>query len=229
MDIWEEIKILEKSNYFFRKATTDNKIASLNRIMTYGCPSAIRSLIPFLKNNIPVVRNLTCEVIFRLLYEIRDQNEYYRTLKGSLISPPDIDYYCKHFSRDKLVAVLIVASHNHNGYVREKAVRSLAETQNSLAIPHIIYRLGDWVPGVRTAAQEALQKLKTKELVHDLTRNINVLESMQFVERVDLSPLYSELMEFVTKDNKELLLANFKSYPDKVRITIAKYWVCSGK
>lgn len=66
------------------------------------------------------------------------------------------DFFTSKMNVEERQAVLIFASFNPNGFIREKAVRRLSKFNSSL--PYIILRQNDWVLQVRQAAREAFDK-----------------------------------------------------------------------
>ncbi|MDL2318630.1 hypothetical protein LJC74_06100 [Eubacteriales bacterium OttesenSCG-928-A19] len=80
----------------------------------------------------------------------------------------DIDsFFTPDMDEEERKAVVVFSSFNPNGYIREKAIRMLAELDCTL--PFILLRKNDWVEQVRNAASEAsqlrLQRLSSGELV----------------------------------------------------------------
>jgi len=63
------------------------------------------------------------------------------------------------FSNDESLNELLHQSQSWDGYKREKAVARLGDLGTPLAIPELIKRANDWVPQVRFAARESLEKL----------------------------------------------------------------------
>ena len=80
------------------------------------------------------------------------------------------DFFTVTMSYAERRAIIIFASFNPNGFIREKAVRLMKDYDNTLS--YIILRQNDWVLQVRQAASESfdekLQKLSSGELVKAL-------------------------------------------------------------
>lgn len=224
MELWKSIEILrnKKRNWLLGKNNDDERINALNNILDLGLPSAISYLIPFLKDKNSEIKNLTCLAIVELFDKISSKKSFYETLKHSEISKSDIDFYKNYFSEKEYIILLAIASLNYNGYVREKAVKKLVETQNPLAIQFIIYRLADWVQNVREVASKGLVNYKKIEFIDGLIENFETLEWLRSVERTDLNSFYTGIKNFIIIQNKKHVLDNFKSYSDKTRIIVAK-------
>jgi HEAT repeat protein len=88
------------------------------------------------------------------------------------------NFFTPTMSIEERQAVLIFASFNPNGFIREEAVRRLSEYDGSL--PYIILRLNDWVLQVRQAASEAFDKR-----LHNLAKG-EMLIALPFAERLKL-------------------------------------------
>ena len=89
------------------------------------------------------------------------------------------DFFTPKMSYTERRAVIVFASFNPNGFIREKAVLMMKDYDNTL--PYIILRQNDWVLKVRQTASlsfnERLQKLSNGEL----------LTSLPFAEKLKLS------------------------------------------
>lgn len=224
MELWNYIQILEqkKQGWLFKKDNVEEKLLALTKILEFGYPSSIQNLIPFLKDGNKEIQHTTCNVISRLFEKIETKNGYYDTLKHCAISKSDIDYYSRTFSNEECITLYSIATLNSNGYVREKAVGKLADTNSEKAIPFIVYRLADWVQVVRQTALKSIENFKKKEFINALVDNLSIFEWLQRVERTDLSSVHSDVMNFVVVENKNYVIEHFKTFTDRARIVIAK-------
>lgn len=77
------------------------------------------------------------------------------------------DFFTPEMSYTERRAVIVFASFNPNGFIREKAVQLMKDYDNTL--PYIMLRQNDWVAQVRQAAsisfKEKLEKLNEGELL----------------------------------------------------------------
>lgn len=225
MEIWEYIEILRRPNkmWFFSKDNTAEKINALTKIAIDGYPTLIYSLTEFLKVDNKEIRETTSKTITHLFYKIDSKQVYIDTLRHCEISESDIDFYEANFPKDQYVELLAISSLNRSGYVREKAVKKLSQIDSSRAIQFLIYRLADWVLPVRQAALKGIDRYKTTKYIDSLIENLSIFEWLQKVERTDLSEVYKDIVEFIVTKNREYVLDNFKKYPDKLRILLAKH------
>jgi hypothetical protein len=224
MELWNYIQILgqKKQGWLFRKDNVEERLIALTKILEFGYPSSIQNIIPFLKDDNKEIQQATCKVINELFKKIETKKGFYDTLKYCDISKSDIDFYSQSFSNQECLTLYSVATLNSNGYVREKAIKKLAETNNEKAIPFIVYRLADWVQVVRQTALNSIENFKKPEFINALVDNLTTFEWLQKVERTDLSSVHSDIMDFVLVKNKQFVIDNFKTFSDRTRILIAK-------
>jgi len=199
------------------------KINALTIIANEGSPNLISSLIEFLKDDNIEIRETTCRTITHLFRKIDSKKEYYETLKHCNISKSDIDFYEANFPKEQFVELLAISSLNGSGYVREKAVKKLSEIDSPRAIQFLIYRIADWVLLVRQAAVNGIENYKTIYYIDSLIDNLPIFEWLQKVERTDLSGIYKDIVEFIATTNRTYVIDNFKKYPDKLRILLARH------
>jgi hypothetical protein len=225
MEIWQYIEILRRPNktWFFSKDNTKEKINALTKIANDGYPSIISNLTDFLKDDNKEIRETTSKTITHLFKKIESKKGYYDTLKHCGISKSDIDFYETNFPKEQFVELLAISSLNGSGYVREKAVKKLSQVDSSRAIQFLIYRLADWVLPVRQAALNGIDNYKTTNYIDSLIENLPIFEWLQKVERTDLSGIYQDVVEFIASTNRAYVIGNFKKYPDKLRILLARH------
>jgi len=225
MEIWQYIEILRRPNKtsFFSKYNTEEKINALTKIANEGYPSIISNLTDFLKDDNKEIRETTLKTITHLFKKIESKKGYYDTLKHCGISKSDIDFYETNFPKEQFVELLALSSLNGSGYVREKAVKKLSQVDSSRAIQFLIYRLADWVLPVRQAALKGIDNYKTTDYIDSLIENLPIFEWLQKVERTDLGGIYQDIVEFIASTNRAYVIGNFKKYPDKLRILLARH------
>lgn len=225
MEIWNYIEVLRRPNktWFFSKDNTEEKINALTKIANDGYPSLIYNLTEFLKDDNKEIRETTCRTITHLFKKIDSKKGYYDTLKHCSISKGDIDFYETNFTKEEFVELLAISSLNGSGYIREKAVKKLSQVDSPRAIQFLIYRLADWVLPVRQTALKGIDNYKTTNYIDSLIENLPIFEWLQKVERTDLSGIYQDIVEFIASTNRAYVIGNFKQYPDKRRILLARH------
>lgn len=81
-------------------------------------------------------------------------------------------------------AALGVASMHSSGWVRGASVQRLAEIRSGREVPFLLMRLADWVPAVRSVAQEAMNERLSKaaagdaQLAQVLVRHLQMADAM---------------------------------------------------
>ena len=224
MDIWNYIEILgqTRQNWLYKKDNIEERLIALTKILEWGHPSTIQNLIPFLKDRNREIQQTTCNVIIQLFKKIKTKKGYYDALKHCDISKSDIDLYKNTFTQEQFIQLLSIASLNSSGYIREKAVKNLSESNNAKAIQFIVYRLADWVLAVRQSALQGIEKFKETQHINALVDNLSIFRWLQNVERTDLSSVYNGIINFILTENKEYVYKNFSSFPEKARLLLAK-------
>lgn len=213
------IEVLQnKPKWFFRQDNIRLKLECLEKFNANGTPANIQALISSLKDGDESVRLRTAEVILALFRKLKSQNQLYESLKYLPIEKGDIDYYRNNFTTSVAVNLLAIASLNSNGYVREKATIELAALQHPNAIRYIIFRLGDWVDVVRKAAGTAMRTYFADAYTEVFIGELQTIESLQKVERIDLSLEYNSIIQFIA--SKELTIEFYQSLhvSDKARL-----------
>ena len=192
MELWYYIQILgqKKQGWLFKKENVEERLLALTKILELDYPSLIQNLIPFLKDDNKEIQQATCRVVTQLFKKNETKKGYYDTLKYCDISKSDIDVFSKIFSNEDCITLYSIATLNSNGYVREKAIKKLAESKSEKAIPFIVYRLADWVQAVRQTALKSIDNFKKVEFINALVDNLTLFEWLQKVERTDLSSVF---------------------------------------
>lgn len=211
-----------KPNWLFDKDNENEQLIALEGILEIGLPSMIGDLIPFLKSENDNVRDRTCEIITLLYNKIQSKKEFYHSLKHCGFEKADFSAFKQNFSVDKFNMLLTIASLNWSGYIREEAVKLLANTNDKQAIPFLIFRLADWVEPVRKAAYLGLKQYKKQEFLSALIENLPLIEWLQKVERTNLGSIYKEVLEFIIIENKAFVFRLYPQFSDKIRFLIAK-------
>ena len=85
-----------------------------------------------------------------------------------LLSPAKVKRLIGHGEASTML--LGIASFTANGYVREAAIKKLAEIRTGRELPFLVVRINDWVPQVQSAAQDALEERLTRSTRDSLWR-----------------------------------------------------------
>ena len=219
----------EKSSWsLFKKDDTPRKLKCLEIYREKGKLQDVLIFFKALKDSNENVRNSTAKTITALLEKADSQNVFYAMLKYLDFRQKDFDYYKNAFSTDLYLTILIVASLNLDGYVREKAVRELAEIKRPEAIRFLLFRLGDWVENVSRAAQKAVSEYFQTEFIEEFLKQLPLIESLLQVERVDLSAVHSEIFSFLFSfDLDESFYRKLNRLGEKPRLNYFRNYLAS--
>lgn len=120
------------------------------------------------------LKSLSCDDICRMDIRMRETISMEWSIDWRTLSIKD--FITKQMSEDERRAVLVFASFNPNGYIRQQAVALLASYCQTL--PFILLRFNDWVYPVR---QYALTTLSEKIKV---ASDEEVVDALPFVEKL---------------------------------------------
>lgn len=128
----------------------------------------------------------------------------------------------KSFTKQEGLDDLLTMSEHCNGYKRENAVRRLGMLGNPVAIPKLIARVNDWVPQVRNAARESLEKLLKNENAEAFIYSLPYLYHLKNCGRDDHKILIEKITNFLLKpENNSYIKSAIKNDdPNIARIAI---------
>jgi len=226
MEIWNYINILrksEKSSFLNNTTNIDEKLTAIEFIKSNGNSSLISELIPILKSNNLKLRDKTFEVIKYFYKKISSGKVLYQSLKYCQISKQDLDFFKQSFSTEDYLVLVSIATYNYDGYVREKAIDELGNSNDIGKILNpLLHRLSDWVKINRVKAAKIIGDLKQVDNLKYFAGQIDAIEQLKKVNRTNLTEIYNELVTFIVAENKTQVLSKFGSYPDKKRVLLTK-------
>ncbi|MCC5013897.1 MULTISPECIES: HEAT repeat domain-containing protein [unclassified Legionella] len=173
------------------------KAGLLKEIEEITDPNAIYPFIPLMFAKNRMVSKLANEKVHALLNQvplhllskidekIRNSNfskhynqlsEYWYNLKPSIV-----DSYRGHST--EFVVILKSLCCHPNGYIRYKAIKTLAENSIAEAIPFLIIRANDWVEEIRILCFSTLNRLITKELIDHFIELLPLLKQLEIKTR----------------------------------------------
>ncbi|MBS1956437.1 MAG: hypothetical protein JST89_19780 [Cyanobacteria bacterium SZAS-4] len=89
----------------------------------------------------------------------------------------------KYIASNSCLAVTSLLSFHRIGFIREPASRYLAECTSGAELPYLLIRLADWVPQVRTVAENAIEQRIKPEYLHHFAHNIALIERIKLKQR----------------------------------------------
>ncbi|MDJ1480716.1 hypothetical protein QNI16_09490 [Cytophagaceae bacterium YF14B1] len=221
-------------------ASIEQKLQCLDTYKEKGSIHHIGFLFPLLKSKFLKVPFLSVQpsefqvkvanVIKHILQRQKITAGSYEFLRYLYILPADINKYKCSFPTESYHALLMLASMNCDGYVREAAVRELALTKQPEAIPYILLRLGDWVGQVRNAANSAIQSFKEEQFAYHLLHNMSLIEWLLKVGKVKYSAVHTELIQFLLSQEYTFEWhKQIQRIPDHARVIYIYHLLQSGK
>jgi HEAT repeat protein len=117
-------------------------------------------------------------------------------------------------------ALLGLASMHRSGYVREQAVRRLAERSDGSEIPYLLIRLNDWVPAVREAAHVVLRERLHHGYARHVVRSLTLVNRLAECRRDDHSSFVASVLDRLREpEARPALLEGLSSTEREVRRT----------
>lgn len=143
------------------------------------------------------------ETIQRLFTKLKTYNikELYSIFKNLNISKSTLKKFDQLGVEEKQT-LLVIASLNGNGYIREEALLRLGKLQNVKIFPFVLFRLADWVKPIREKAEKIIEKFLKEENSLFFIQNHNLITWTLKVNRIDLTDVYDKIISVIS--NKQL-------------------------
>ena len=95
---------------------------------------------------------------------------------------------------------ICVATLNADGHVREAAVHALREHRHPEAVPFALWAVRDWVPQVRTAAEECVSELTVPDLAAAFLTQHRLIGRLAHVGRTDPADVLARVHGFLRSE-----------------------------
>jgi len=141
------------------------------------------------------------------------------------IEPADVRRLKHRTSRWASLAVL---SMHRSGYVREAALRQLAELKDGMELPYIFIRLNDWVAEIRGLAESAIAERLTPRSAPSL---VQLLPLVGLLGRWSRAPhdMESRIIDVLSKpESRPAMLSGLRSNDVGVRRRVARLLIEAG-
>jgi HEAT repeat protein len=127
-----------------------------------------------------------------------------------LMKPTDISRFVT--MGESSVSLLGVASSHLNGRVREAAIRELGKIESGAELPFLLVRANDWVPEIRTSAQNLLLNRVRSNYIHHFMAWLPLVLRLRRARRGDHSALIEGIRSiFASTEAREILPQGFTS------------------
>jgi HEAT repeat protein len=104
-------------------------------------------------------------------------------------------------------AILGLLSFHRNGYVRQAAIRLLADESDGNELPFLLIRQNDWVSVISIEAQQAISdRLRPNYLAH-FVASLALVTHLLELRRRDLSSVFCKVIEMLIQPEHDALLA----------------------
>jgi len=191
----------------------------------------ISSIFEWVFNSDIEVATKCAQTIHRLLTKQTafKNKTLYHSLRPIYLKKEDLRKFDKFEEKLKL-SLLNVASMNGSGYIREEAFNGLLENSNQFTFPFILFRLGDWVPVIKSKAEKAIKDVIQREEPDFLIKNHGLIDWLLKIGRSDLRHIHNDITEFIFSDNNiERIIKSIDKYSDSDRFFIFRNLIKKGK
>jgi HEAT repeat protein len=214
----------KKTGWFFRRRRTVEKLECLKIIQQLGTPSDIHWLIRLFKNKNEQIRAKTGDTIGYLFSKLSFTGHDQQALRHASITVHEVADYEQLLQPHHYLVFVEMASLNHNGYVREKAMKALADLRQASSFRFILLRVGDWVDEVRLAAIKAMENFLEQKYVPELLKHLTLINALLRIQRTDLREQYQQLVDFIfSPDNADSIEKAVRHLDDKTRWHYYRY------
>jgi len=191
--LWQPVR------FWTRSARISRKVSALREIARIGTPYDAAPILHFALENDETIAAEAAETIRQLMLKTK-RDEWTRLQPSaafrtdSTVEPGQIARLSR-LDPATLVHVLGVASMNGNGYVREAALKVLAQLDDSDILPYVLLRAADWVEPIRELARHILRQALRNFRVRDIAKYHPLVDRFERVERCDLSAVREEILQ----------------------------------
>jgi hypothetical protein len=206
----------KRSWFWFGKGSQKRKLQVLKSLAVLGTPFKIPFIFQFLFSLNTKISHETAQTVHELMSKVKPEEwtELYPSFQNIQVMNVQLDFL-RSFPDELAVDLLGVASLNGDGYVRQAAIRQLQTIDSPKKIVFIMLRLADWVSQVRETAKLAIMECLTKEYTQRFLSYTCVLDWMNRVTRVNLSPIRNQIINYLTSSPSRQHVESALDDPDK--------------
>jgi HEAT repeat protein len=182
----------------------------------------ISSIYEWVLNPNRLISEKCAETVHRLLASktAHKNKELYHSFRYIDIRTKDLDKF-ENFEKEIRHSLLCVASMNSDGYVREKALMALLLHPSQISFPFILFRLADWVPAVRSVAEQSVRGLIQNQDPKFLIQQHKIIDGLLKVGRTNLQDIHKGINESIfSKKSYQGILKEINTYDASSRLYI---------
>jgi hypothetical protein len=194
-----------------------DKLKTLAHLQSKGTSADIPTVLPFLDDPTPAIREIANDVITRILNKSSSRRYLSAAFRTLPFTVEDLSVLQQKYSGDLLCRLLAMASFNANGFVREKAVNMLAVADNALAIRFLIYRLNDNISSIREVAATAIDQYHRTPFYEEFLRLLPLVENILRIKKAYTVHVYYRIGTFLSMTELTPDILQFVKRRDKVR------------
>ena len=207
----------------FRVSSKD-KIKCISELAAYEDNYLDDVILSATRDEDPTVQEAAAHVIISRFSKWNGVREVEERFRDATVHKTDPSLWYRTMPPEMASVLVCIASINHNGYVREAALGSMAAMPHQRFIPFVLRRTGDWVQQVRDHALRTLLLHKTFSYRGGFFAAIHDIGALLEIKRVDLDPIYREVMRWLVSNVQPLhLLAEIQGLQDSARFKFIRY------
>ncbi|WP_146563673.1 hypothetical protein [Posidoniimonas corsicana] len=207
----ELYEIDQQKSWFGSPRRGGDIVARIVELAAYGEPASIPCVCRFLCAKEPAVRETSVEAIAAILstlaplelLQLADafnwEYGWHAGQEWSQLRKKSVRKLAQTRDGEPSAAVLGMLSFHRNGYVREEAVKLLAEISDGGEVPFLLIRQNDWVAAISRRAQDAVKQRLEYSYSQYWFHNLDLIAHLPEFGRNDLSHItdaaFAQLLE----------------------------------
>lgn len=209
----------ERGQSWFRQILgKKNASPLLRKLGELNEPAALPDVAHFLTSTDRETRAAARETVAALLEQIsawdllalEEQSLWWnasdRIQNRSRIQPADVSAIAGNPDQREYAAVLSLLSFHKNGYVRQEAVRLLAEIDRNEVLPCLVIRQNDWVKPIAEAAQKEVRRRLQEGPICVSHSLLELIFQMETWSRYDHRPMIGDLVKRLLEEEQDRIL-----------------------
>jgi hypothetical protein len=177
--------IMNKEDIAKQKEEIDHHVMLLNSLFIINRAEISAYIVDFIKKSFQKM-DMNSFISYFKYTNFYSRQTWFQGLSRILSCPVEHQPY-----------LLGMASLNHNGYVREEALKKINELNYIDCFPYILMRLSDNVPIIRILAAEILTKTLPQQSILTLLDNIKLIEWLSNVEKINLHKYQNDIYKIL--------------------------------
>lgn len=223
-DIAAELDILDQKPGLFGilRQRASQRRAAMRRLAEKAVLRDAGFVIRYINDADAEVASCAVRTLARLLDGIDDPEDWrglYGAFKWQIMEPEAVRGWPSKFSDDTALCLLMAATQNHSGYVREAALEGLRLYPPEKPLACVLIRLNDWVDEVAAAARETLAIWMDDIDVDMVIRHHALIDALGRAGRNDLGAMRDRFLDILRAPAKrDVVLDKMRRLPLRERL-----------